>query len=167
MGAGKSTVAAMIILGAATNRRLVEMDSEIEKREGLSVKEIFEKKLEPYFRAVEREVVKVLSNQHGLVVSCGGGVPINQDNVTDFKRNGVVIYLKASAGTIYERLKGDTSRPLLNVPNPLEAIKKLMMEREPFYQRADAIISTDGKNPKDIAHEILCLVEKIESGHSA
>ena len=152
MGTGKSAVAK--ILAARTARRLVEMDALIQRKEGMSINEIFAQKGEPYFRAREREVVQALSAKTGLVISTGGGVVLNPDNVKDFQQTGTVICLSASPETIYQRVKHRTHRPLLKTPNPLEKIKELLIARAPHYARADATVITDGKSIEEIAGEI-------------
>lgn len=160
MGTGKSAVAK--IMATRTGKKLVEMDALIEGQEGMTVEVIFAQKGEPYFRAREREMVQRLSSQSGLVISTGGGVVLNPDNVEDFRKGGTVICLSASPETIFKRVKSQTHRPLLKTPNPLETIKELLAARAPFYEKADAQVNTDGKSLAEIAAE----VERIISDNS-
>ncbi len=158
MGTGKSAVGA--ILAKATGRTAVEMDAEIEKEQGMSINDIFAQKGEPYFRALERQQVQALCRRQGLVLSTGGGVVLDRDNMRDFKTSGAVICLAASPETVYARVKDQTHRPLLKTENPMQTIKELMTARAPFYALADATVSTDGKSPDQVAEEVLEFLEK-------
>lgn len=158
MGTGKSTIAKL--LAASTGHVLVEMDAEIEKREGMSISDIFAKKGEAYFRDREREVVQELSAGEGLVISTGGGVVLNSDNIKDFKSTGVVVGLNASPETIYERVKHEKHRPLLKTADPFGKIKELLEARARFYAKADATVETDGKTLEAIATEVEMIVRE-------
>lgn len=91
-----------------------------------------------------------------MVISCGGGVPLREQNVQEMKKNGTVIWLTASAETIYERVKEDQNRPLLKDRMSVEGIARLMESRREKYERAsDILIATDGKTIEQIGEEIL------------
>ena len=158
MGTGKSSVAKL--LARWTGRTLVEMDDEIEKKEGMSINQIFSTKGENHFRRREREVVEELSARRGLVVSTGGGVVLNGDNIRDFKTGGIVVCLDASPETVYRRVKHESHRPLLQTPDPLAKIKELLAFRAPFYAKADAKVSTDGKSVDQVAEEIAKIADE-------
>ncbi len=153
MGTGKSSVGK--IVAETTGRKLVEMDALIEKQEGMMISAIFAGKGEKYFRDKERKVVQELSAKCGLVISTGGGVVLNAENIADFKKNGIVICLSATPETIFERVKNETHRPLLKTKDPLAKIKELLGVRAPFYARADVTITTDGKKIEQIADEVV------------
>ena len=71
---------------------------------------------------------------------------------------GKVIYLKTSPQTVYERVKGDQTRPLLQGDDLIGRIERLEAEREIFYQMAaDEVVVTDGKTPEEVADEILTI----------
>ncbi len=152
MGTGKSSVAKA--LAKSTGRLWVEMDATIEKKEGMTITDIFAKKGEPYFRGRERELVLELSAKSGLVISAGGGVVLNLDSVKDFKASGVMVCLTASPETIFARVKHETHRPLLKAENPLAKIKELLETRAPFYALANATVATDGKSVEQIVQEM-------------
>jgi len=76
------------------------------------------------------------------------------------KEYGVTIYLKASVETIWERIKDDTSRPLLQVENPVETARELLDKRTPMYEKADIIISTDSLSLQQVADQIFTLLNK-------
>jgi shikimate kinase len=90
------------------------------------------------------------------VVATGGGLPIKEENHALLKELGRVYYLKVSPETVYERLKGDTTRPLLQGPDPRKKIEQLLAERAPLYEKcADVIIDVSGKTFEEIIEEIM------------
>ncbi len=153
MGTGKSTVGR--ILSSKLNREFIETDEVIERRERIKISDIFSQKGEAYFRKLEKEVLKNISREHNLVVSCGGGIVIDKDNVSLMKETGTIICLEADDRTIYERVKKDKTRPLLNTPNPIEKIRSLLNARDEFYKRADVFIDTTGIVPDMVAVKII------------
>ncbi len=153
MGTGKTTVGK--ILSKELKREFVETDELIEKKENLDIPAIFSLKGERYFRKVEKEVLKEVSCKNSLIVSCGGGIVIDKENLSLLKKTGFVVCLTADASIIYERTVSYKHRPLLNVDNPLERIKKLLREREPFYKEAHLFIDTANISPQDVATKII------------
>ena len=152
MGTGKT--AAGKRFAEKTGREFIDMDDLIVKREGKPVSRIFEEDGEPYFRSVEREIVKELSGQEGLVVGAGGGVVLNPDNISDFSRTGLVICLEADPEIILERLANDTSRPLLAGENKLDRIKSLMDSRKEYYASIPVTINTNDMTVDQVVTEI-------------
>lgn len=155
MGSGKSTVG--FRLSYKLKRCLIDTDKLIERREGMSISNMFALKGEAYFREKETECLNSLFKElGGRIISLGGGTPVREENREIIKRLGKVIYLKASADTIYERVKYDTSRPLLQCENPRARIEQMLSERDPIYAGiADIVISVDGKKMKDVVKEIV------------
>jgi len=153
MGTGKTAVGRL--LAKKLKRKFVEMDEEIEKREGKRIVDIFSQKGEVYFRKVEKDVLKEIASQDNLVVSCGGGVVVDEENLRILKETGVVICLQAHPLTIYERTKDTDERPLLNVSDPLEKIKELLSRRVPFYKKAHYFIDTDYLSIEEVAEKII------------
>jgi len=158
MGTGKTTIGKLI--AQALNMEFVDTDGLIEKREGVSINDIFSKKGEPYFRKVEREVIAQVSKNGGSVIDAGGGAVIDEDNVKDLKKNGVIFCLNAAPEEILRRAGKYTHRPLLNVADPLAEIKKLLKKREEYYKRADYQIDTAGKSADQVSKEIIEIYEK-------
>ena len=134
------------------------MDDIIEKREGMKISDIFEKKGQPYFRDVEKEVTKDISKQLNLVIAAGGGVVIDEENVKNLKSNGIMICLTASPDKILERTKGYLHRPLLNVPEPSKRVSELLAKRAQYYARADHQIDTTNLNIDEIVQKILKII---------
>lgn len=140
----------------------IDTDDLIEQQIGLKITEIFEKYGEPYFRDIESDIVKKVSLLDRKIISTGGGVVLRKENIQNLKRNGIIINLTAKPETIYERLKKQPGiRPLLNKPNPLEEIKKLLNYREEFYKDCDLRIDTDELSVDEVVEEILkYIIEK-------
>ena len=101
MGTGKTVVAKR--LAERLKREFLELDAVIEKKEGMSIKDIFEKKGEPYFRKLEKAVVKEAAQKQGLVISAGGGAIIDEENFKTLKPNSIIICLQALPDTIIQR----------------------------------------------------------------
>ena len=154
MGCGKSTVG--IKLSYRLRRALEDTDKLIEKEEGRTISEIFATDGEAYFRNLETECLKkLIQTTEGKIISVGGGLPIREENHALLKELGTVIYLRATPETIYERVKHDTTRPLLQGDNPQEKIRTLLQERTPVYeQAADFVIDVDNKDFEMILDEI-------------
>ena len=97
-----------------------------------------------------------------MIISCGGGAALREENVKAMKENGYVVLLTATPETIFKRVGTDQNRPVLNGRRSPEGIRELMEERRPKYEAAaDITVSTDKKNPSQIATEIIStLMEK-------
>ena len=111
MGTGKTTVGKL--LAELTGMPLVDMDSLIVERAGKSINEIFAEDGEPHFRTLERELARELAAKEGQIISTGGGIVLNSDNIADFEKTGLVVCLLASAETVLDRVRHDSARPLL------------------------------------------------------
>lgn len=153
MGCGKSTMARL--LSQEMGVELIEMDEMIEVEAGMTINEIFEKYGENHFRDLESQLICRITEKGGVVVSCGGGAILRQENVTNMKKNGRIIYLSATPETIYERVRHSTNRPLLNGNMNVEHISSLMEKRLPLYEKAaDVTICVDAKEKRDVLGEI-------------
>ena len=142
-------------LSKRLGRERVSTDELIEQREGRSIPDIFAQSGEPYFRRVEREVVMEIAARHGLIIDCGGGVAVNEENLNALKKNGVSFYLYASPEAVYRRTKGKTDRPLLNVSDPLSKIQELLAKRDPHYRKADFLVDSNEDNIGKVVDDIL------------
>jgi len=153
MGAGKSRIAKE--LAAKLKTEAISSDERIVEKEGLSIAEIFKDKGEIYFRKLEKDIIAQLSKLKGSIIDCGGGVVLDPENISNLKRNGVVLYLSATVETIYNRIKDDDSRPLLNVEDPKAVISDLLDKRQSFYEQANFIVNTDNRSIASICDEII------------
>jgi shikimate kinase len=157
MGTGKSATGRL--LADRLQQPFLDMDAELERREGRTIPEIFRDSGEAHFRALERALVRELADAPGHVIACGGGVVINPDNLADLEASGMVVCLEASPETMYERVRHDTHRPLLHAPDPAARIRELLDQRRPRYEAVRHRIRTDGKTPEQVADLILALLD--------
>lgn len=154
MGSGKSTVG--IRLSYRMRRVVEDTDKLIEKKQGRKISDIFAQEGEAYFRELETDMLKeLISKLQGYIISVGGGTPVREENRSLLKQLGKVIYLRIQPETVYERLKNDTTRPLLQCENPLERIQSLLESRKEAYEGcADVIIDVDGLTVEEIVEKI-------------
>jgi len=161
MGCGKTSVG--IKLSYRLKHTFLDTDKQIERKHGKSISEIFAVDGENAFRQMETDFLKELLRKTGSsiqIFSTGGGTPIKEENRELLKQLGTVIYLKVSPDVVYERLKEDTTRPLLQTQNPKARIEELLFAREDAYEAAaDIIIEVDSKSLEDIVEEIATLVK--------
>ncbi len=153
MGCGKSTVGAL--LAKKTGMAFIDLDSYIEKKQGMTVSDIFEKYGEPRFREFEREAARELSQKNSMVIAAGGGTLTFQENVDTLRTSGKIILLDLPLDTVAKRLENDTTRPLLNRPDKLEAMKALFEKRLPIYKSAADIIVNGDESPMQVCMEIM------------
>ena len=154
MGAGKSTIAKE--LQSVLQMNLVEMDARIVEEQGMSINDIFEKYGEAHFRDLESNLILTIGSEGNTIVSCGGGVVVRSENVTNMKESGKIIFLAATPETIYERVKDSTDRPILNGHMNVDYIRELMEKRRVLYENAaDIRIDVDGKSVLEVCHEII------------
>lgn len=154
MGTGKSSVAQY--LHDTCHMEMADMDEIIATREDMSISEIFASRGEAYFRALETNLLRELQQKNNLIISCGGGVPLREENIKIMKQNSYVILLTAHPDTIFERVGRDENRPVLNDHRSPEGIQALLEERRSYYEAAaDITIETDRKTLSQIAVEIV------------
>lgn len=159
MGVGKSSTG--IELAALTGKRWVDTDTMIVTRHG-RISDIFEYYGEEHFRSLETEIVREIADEDELVIATGGGLVLKHENNALLKKNGKVVFLRASFETLLERLRADETRPLLKDSNNMaKRLEELLNERTPVYDHvADFTVDTDGKTPLEVAREILERVDK-------
>ena len=135
MGCGKTTIGKL--LASELNLEFFDSDSVIVTKANLSINEIFQKYGESYFRKLEINAIRELSNKHNVVISLGGGAVINATNIDCIKKNGKVIYLQASIDCLVDRLKNAQDRPLLNnTDNLAQTLQSLLDKRASLYESA-------------------------------
>ena len=160
MGCGKSTVG--IRLSYKLRRIVEDTDKLIEKKAGITIKEIFATKGEAAFREMETACLKdLLSSKEEKIISTGGGLPMKKENHSLLKELGTVVYLRISPECVWERLKNDTTRPLLQCEDPLLKIKELLAMRAPVYEEAaDIIFDVDGKDMEQVLAQLMHKLEE-------
>ena len=152
MGVGKTSVGTRLArdLGFV----FVDTDELIEAEQKVTITEIFSSFGEQYFRDVEVRVIARTLESEGQVVATGGGAVIREENRKAFKENGVTVCLVARPEVIFERIRHETHRPLLQVPDPPGRIRELLAVRAPFYHQADFLIDTSDRTVDAVISEI-------------
>lgn len=164
MGTGKTTVGK--ILAKKLGMSFVDVDELIEKTAGLKISEVFARFGEAYFRDIETEIIKSITKNFSQVIATGGGAVLRDENLNALKSNGVVFCLTASEELIFDRIKDNNERPLLQVENPKEKIRELLAKRMPRYMMADFIINTDGLTQEEVSEKIIKEYERVVNGKS-
>lgn len=159
MGAGKSKVGRR--LKELTGMEMVDTDDMIERDAGMAISEIFEKFGEPHFRELEKKAVKEASELENHIIVTGGGVVLKEENIENLRKNGKIVYLHAPAEVLYERMKDETHRPLLQVDDPLGKIKELLEFRAPFYANNDTAIDTSNIGVDEVAEGVIKVIETV------
>jgi len=160
MGSGKSVFGKL--LAGETGLSFIDLDEEIEKREGVKLQELFRTKGEIYFRKLENRVLKeILSSGDSFVMATGGGTPCYGDSMETIKNapNTTSVYLKSSVTSLASRLFPERGfRPLIAHLETMEKLQEFigihLFERAHFYNRADVSVETENKSPEEIVSEL-------------
>ena len=159
MGSGKTTIGKRLAK-ELEGYRFIDMDGDIEQKAGMNITGIFEKLGEQEFRKMESELCKELSYAKACIIATGGGIVKNEENVGLLKKNGVVLYLKASPEHVFRNIKEDTSRPLLQCDDKIGKIQELMAERNSLYEnQSDMIVDVTGTNAKKATEAVLSILK--------
>ena len=153
MGAGKTSVGRLA--AEQLHFDYLDTDEMIQSLTGRSITEIFKTDGEPAFRALERQIVGELAARSRTVISTGGGLPVNPDNLASLKTHALVVCLWASPEKIWERVKNQTHRPLLHDPDPQKKIRDLLAARAPFYKQADVLVNTDIRALREVVQQVV------------
>ncbi len=156
MGTGKSSVAK--ILAKKMGYHVLDSDSLIEEKAGITIPEIFRTNGEKTFRKLEKEILNSLldADHKKIIIAWGGGIVLDQENRLKIKEKTLSIWLFARPWKNLSLIK-DGSRPLLNVENPGETARKIFLQRRGFYaETADLMVNSDCEyhNPDSIAEKI-------------
>lgn len=162
MGSGKTTLG--LKLSYLLRMPVEDTDKMIERQEGRSISEIFADDGETYFRELETEVLrKCGSRKYEYILSVGGGTPVNPVNRPLLHQCGTVVYLRVSPEVVYERLKNDTTRPLLQCEDPLGRIRELLAVRDKIYTEcADIILDANRGYSDELAEELQLQLRKLK-----
>jgi shikimate kinase len=162
MGSGKTTIGRL--LAQELGWDFIDLDEMIERREGISIENIFDTHGEAYFRRVEMSLLKEIVSKSRTVIALGGGTVTQNATWPLLRRNGVVVYLRCRVDELHRRLQDDNTRPLLRRMPPeqrLQRIEELLVLREPFYRRADFVVdSTSYQRPKDVAETVCAVIRE-------
>jgi shikimate kinase len=152
-GSGKTTIGR----AAARNLKMpfIDFDTEIEHRAHATVPQIFERHGEAHFRQLEQELTRELVACSGTMMSAGGGWVTNRDSVALLRPTGRIIYLRASPELLLDRLsRARVRRPLLEVDDPLDTLRRIYEARRAFYEEADVVIDTELFDRKQLIEQV-------------
>ena len=144
-GSGKSTVGKRLNIDGYT---FIDTDTEIEKRCGCSIKELIAAKGEPYFRQLERDVIREAAAEGGRIIATGGGAILKEENVRCLKQNGKLFFLDAPLS----RLCATADRPLSDTADKLAALYE---KRIDLYRSTADVTVPAGTSPAEEADYIL------------
>ena len=154
MGAGKSTLAEA--LGLRLGWRVEDIDALVERRERLTVAEIFARRGEPHFRTVERAVLTDLLPARYVVIATGGGTYADGNNRSLINRDGISIWLDVSWKQVIERLPTDGRRPLAADRLGME---RLFDARQPAYRHAHVRLDAERASIDELVERVLDRLE--------
>jgi shikimate kinase len=155
MGVGKSSVGRRV--AEALGMEFVDLDETIVADAGMEIPSIFRERGEKGFRELEKEATRMIAARDGVVIACGGGTVLDEDNLKALRRNSKMILLTADPETILRRVEADgDTRPLLSAEEKVEPIARLLGQRMPRYLEAsDKAVDTSGKTQAQVAREII------------
>lgn len=155
MTAGKTQVGR--ILSRRTGMPLRDIDALICEIEQMPIHEIFRHRGEPYFRAIESQILRQLCEGQGQVISCGGGTVLAPENRMQMESRCLRVWLRVSEPSVLVRLDDPTAprRPMLEGMDTDEIVHRLFLQREPFYAESDLVIDTDGRTVEEVAQTIV------------
>jgi shikimate kinase len=148
-GSGKSTVGP--VLAERLGVPFVELDAEIERADGRTVREIFERDGEARFRELEAAALTDAAARDPSVVSCGGGVVLEPANRVTLRATGVVVFLAVPLEVLAARVAPAEDRPLIRHEGDLE---RLLAERDPLYREFAAHVVDGAGAPEEVAEAI-------------
>lgn len=165
MGAGKSRIGR--VLGKKWAWPFYDSDTAVEQKAGMAIKEIFKIHGEQTFRQMESEAITELSlKPYPSIISLGGGALILNENLLRIQSSGLLIYIKSTPENIFERVKHNNKRPLLQMDTGngfeeslLSRIRDLLKEREPVYLKADIVFERDGLEPNEVVDKLIGKIE--------
>jgi shikimate kinase len=155
MGSGKTTTGR--VLARKLGWKFIDLDEEIQSGEGQSIADIFGTQGEDHFRKLEQLYLQAVSLSDRRVIALGGGTFINPDNRAIIEDKGVAVWLKVSFDKVVDRVKMDGTRPMFSTTDQAE---QLYRSREPIYAHARFQVSTDEKNPEEVADEIVGAIKR-------
>ncbi len=157
-GSGKSTVGKLI--AEALNTSIIDIDGLLVREMGMPIVQIFGMIGESKFRELERDAVNAAQARDPCVIVPGGGWAAQPGQLESARPASLIIYLKCLAETATKRSQGSEARPLLAGVDPVQRMRALLEEREPFYRTADYVVNTENLRPDMVAAEVMNLARQ-------
>jgi len=158
MAVGKTTLGK--IVAKKQELKFIDIDASIEKKNSMTIKEIFKKKGEKFFRMEEENEILKSLEKNNCVIALGGGAFMNKTVRENILKNAISIWLNVDIKTLNKRIKWNQKRPLLKEENNQKKITELYAERKNIYKLANHQIACDKLSKKNIAEKIIALYEK-------
>ncbi|MCH2377235.1 MAG: shikimate kinase [Pelagibacterales bacterium] len=158
MAVGKTTLGK--IVAKKQELKFIDIDASIEKKNSMTIKEIFKKKGEKFFRMEEENEILKSLEKNNCVIALGGGAFMNKTVRENILKNAISIWLSVDIKTLNQRIKWNRKRPLLKEENYQKKITELYAERKDIYKLANHQIACDKLSKKNIAEKIIALYEK-------
>jgi shikimate kinase len=158
MAVGKTTLGK--IVAKKQELKFIDIDASIEKKNSMTIKEIFKKKGEKFFRMEEENEILKSLEKNNCVIALGGGAFMNKTVRENILKNAISIWLSVDIKTLNQRIKWNRKRPLLKEENNQKKITELYAERKDIYKLANHQIACDKLSKKNIAEKIIALYEK-------
>ena len=158
MAVGKTTLGK--IVAKKQELKFIDIDASIEKKNSMTIKEIFKKKGEKFFRMEEENEILKSLEKNNCVIALGGGAFMNKTVRENILKNAISIWLNVDIKTLNQRVKCNQKRPLLKEENNQKKITELYAERKDIYKLANHQIACDKLSKKNIAEKIIALYEK-------
>jgi shikimate kinase len=158
MAVGKTTLGK--IVAKKQELKFIDIDASIEKKNSMTIKEIFKKKGEKFFRMEEENEILKSLEKNNCVIALGGGAFMNKTVRENILKNAISIWLNVDIKTLNQRIKWNRKRPLLKEENNQKKITELYAERKNIYKLANHQIACDKLSKKNIAEKIIALYEK-------
>ena len=158
MAAGKTVLGK--IVAKKQELKFIDIDASIEKKNSMSIKEIFKKKGEKFFRIEEeKEILKSLK-KNNCIIALGGGAFMNKTVRENILKNAISIWLNVDVKTLNKRVRWNRKRPLLEEKDNLKKLTELYAERKDIYKLANHKIACDKLSKENIVEKIIALYEK-------
>lgn len=158
MAVGKTTLGK--IVAKKQELKFIDIDASIEKKNSMTIKEIFKKKGEKFFRMEEENEILKSLEKNNCVIALGGGAFMNKTVRENILKNAISIWLRVDIKILNQRIKWNRKRPLLKEENNQKKITELYAERKNIYKLANHQIACDKLSKKNIAEKIIALYEK-------
>ena len=165
MGVGKSAVGRA--LARRLRRRFVDLHAVIEKSEGSKIREIFARRGEPYFRALEKQTLSDVLSASGQVIATGGGVVMDEENLQLLKEKSRLVGLTAGVDDLLRRVGRNSKRPLLRGGNVRARMEELLSQRQHRYEQAEIIVDTSGLTIDEVVERIISALEPAQQNADA
>src|SRR5947209_16423107 len=162
MGSGKTTVGRRLALRLGLP--FVDVDQEIVEAAGMPIADMFARHGEEHFRDGERRVMNRVLAGGPRVVATGGGAFMNEATRARIGENSISIWLKADLDTLMRRVRRRPTRPLLQTPDPVATMQRLLAEREPIYAHAHVTVCSREASHENVVEDVMRALEGHVSG---